>query len=306
MAKNTKPTRSATTIDPTLALTAPAAFASVRAEIEAVPVAALTRINLDMTRSARRGLAVAERIESLLPVLAKLPDFDFHAVSRLRAYALSVLHTDELANEGGGPAARLPALLGEAVPLRELMLRAAELLALAGLVSNERVAAIRSGQGYADTAADLQALGRMYIELWDRVHDKVPVTRAMAERGITLSAELNEALGVREIGEEHPLAEPVDPAHLRAKAFSLFLRSYDECRRGVSFLRWHHRDARVVVPSLYPRAARRKAEGEVSGRDEAAEDLVDAGGVNEPDGEPTPESELEGVAGEAAEDVVAR
>lgn len=306
MSKNIKPTRSAPPVDPTLAQTAPAAFALVRAEVEAVPVAALTRVNLDMARSARRGLAVAERIEPLHPILAKLVDLDFHAVSRLRPYALAVLHTDELANEGGGPAARLPALLAEATPLRALMLCGAELLALAGFVSHERVAAIRSGQGYADTASDVQALGRMYLELWDRVHDKVPVTRAMVERSITLSAELNEALGVREIGEDHPLAEPSGPARLRAKAFSLFLRSYDECRRGVSYLRWHHADARVIVPSLYPRAPRRKVPDEVSSGEQAPEDRVGASGREEPEGEPTPESELGGVAGEAAENVAAQ
>lgn len=178
-------------------------------------------------------------------------------------------------------------LLAEATPLRELMLRGAELLALAGYVSGERVAAIRSGQGHADTADDLQALVRLYRETWGRVHDKVPVTKDMITRALTLSTELNLALGGRDLDDEDPLAERSDPAHVRAQAFTLFVRAYDECRRGVAYLRWHHGDAMAIVPSLYPRRGRRAGEPEEAANDpgEAANELADASTTEEP--EPT-------------------
>lgn len=288
MAKKSKPTSSATPLHTTIARTAPAAFASVREEIEAVPASAFVRNNLDTARAARRGLAVAERIEPLLPALAQLSDFDFRSVSNLRSYALAVLHTLDLATEGGeAAAAEVAVLIQEAAPLRELMLGGAELLALAGLVSKERVAAIRSGQGYADTAGDLQALGRLYLELWHLVKDKVPVTRTMVERAITLSAELNAALGVREIEDEDPLVEPRDPSHLQAQAFTLFARAYAECRRGVTYLRWHHGDAAAIVPTLY--AKRRRGVVVVDAEDaedEAADELLDPSSVEET--KPTP------------------
>jgi hypothetical protein len=254
MSKKTKPTRSATPVDPTIAKTAPAAFASILTEIRAVPASAISRNNLDMSRAARRGLAVSERLVPLLPELAKLHKLDIHAVTNLRTRALAVLHADELVQEGNATTtAHLAVLLAEAIPMRELMLSTAEALALAGYVSSERVAAIRRGKGHADTAADVQALGRLYRELWERVHDKVPVTWEMVERSITLSAELQAALGIREIGEEDPLVEPNGPVHLRGQAFALFNQAYDECRRGVMYLRWHEEDAGVIVPSLYPR-----------------------------------------------------
>jgi len=222
----------------------------------------------------------------LLPALARLPEFDFRTVSNLRSYALAVLHTLDLATEGGeAAAAQLAVLIGEAVPLRGLMLGGAELLALAGLVSKERVAAIRSGQGYADTAGDLQTLGRLYLEHWAQVKDKVPVTREMAERAITLSAELNAALGVREIEEEDPLAEPQDASHLQTQAFTLFARAYAECRRGVTFLRWHHGDAAAIVPTLY---VKRRRGGVVEGEDgdEGVDELLDPSGVEETEATP--------------------
>jgi hypothetical protein len=282
MTKKSKPTTSAPSpIDTVIAQTAPAAFASVRAEIQAVPASALLRTNLSMERAARRGLAVSERLRPLLPALAGLPDLDHHAVETMPSYALAVLHAHDLATEAPPPGTQLVALLQEATPLRELMLRGAELLALAGYVSGERVAAIRSGQGYADTADDLQALGRLYHETWGRVHDKVPVTKDMVARALTLSTELNVVLGGREIDDEDPLIERSNPAHVRAQAFTLFLRAYDECRRGVTYLRWHDGDAAAIVPSLYPRRGRRPGAPEEAANDapEAAANDVAAASI---------------------------
>jgi len=267
MSTKTKPTRSAKRIDPTIAETAPAAFASILAEIRAVPASAIIRNNLDMPRAARRGLAVSERLVPLLTELAELPKLDFRAVTSLRTRALAVLHANELVQEGSAATtAHLSTLLAEASPLRELMLSVAESLALAGFVAPERVAAIRRGKGHVDTAGDLQALGRLYGELWKLVHDKVPVTWEMVERSITLSADLMEALGIREIGEigEDPLMEPNGPVFVRGQAFALFTQAYDECRRGVEYLRWHEEDAGVLVPSLHtPRGKSRGGTAEV-------------------------------------------
>lgn len=283
MAIKTKPTKSARTPLRTITTpTAAAAFAMVLPEIQALPASEIIRTNLGMERAARRGLAVAQRLRPLLPELRGLPDLDDHAIEAMPDYALAVLHAHDLATEAGGAnRTQLAALLQEAVPLREILLCSAELLALTGYVPYERVAAIRSGQGHVDTVDDVQALGRLYLELWDRVHDKVPVTRAMVERALTLSAELHRLLGAQEIVEDDPLVEPSDPVHMRAKAFTLFLRAYEECRRGVTYLRWNHGDASAIVPSLYPRRSRRttevaETEGAASdGLDEAANGPVD-------------------------------
>lgn len=291
MTKKTKPTSSAPI--PTLTpQTAAAAFALARTEIVAVPVSDFVPTNLDMARAARRGLAVAERVEPLHAALAKLDDLDFRVVSNLRCYALAVLHVQGLVEQGGeAQVALLASLLAEAAPLRELMLHTAETLALAGYVSHERVMAIRAGHGHADTASDLQALGCLYEELWDRVRDKVPITRAMVERATTLSVELNSALGLREIDDDDPLVEPSNPIHLRAQAFTLFVRAYDECRRGVSYLRWHQGDALALVPSLYIRRSRKAGASAVE--DDTADDLVDAP-------EPRPEPGIGTATGPAA------
>ena len=267
------------------------AFAVLRDEILAVPEAELLRINLDIPRAAGRGALAAERIAPLLPRLRELPEYDASRVERLGLYALALHHAYDLATEVGGGRTTLQLLLAEAVPLREGMLRSAELLAHFGVVSAERVAAIRSGQGLADTADDVIALGRLFLEEWPRVSGKVPVTRAMAERAPVLGTAIHKALAQRDV-ESSPLVPPDDPRYVQSQAFTLFARVYDEARRGVSFLRWRERDVQRFVPTLHPQRPR---QGEV---DEGFEE-EESEGADEVDGE-RPEEAAGAIAGEDA------
>lgn len=236
--------------------TAPQAFASVRAEIEAVPLDALVRINVDLSRTARCGLVAAEHVEPLLPDLARLHAFDVRPVRMLGTYALALLHVNDLASEGDSELPPLPVLVAEATRLREGLLRTAELLAHYGIVSAERVAVIRSGTGYADLAKSLLALGRLFVDLWPRVRDKVIATREEVDRAIVLSAQLQRTLAFQK-AKRNPLNRHTSHRHLRVQAFTLFYRAYEEARRGVMFLRWYEGDAHAIVPSLYPRRPRR-------------------------------------------------
>lgn len=256
------------------------AFAVVEDEIRAVPEADLLTINLDIPRAAGRGALAAERIIPLLPALSGLPDLELPRVKRLGLYALALHHAYDLATEAGAGDATLRTLLEEAWPLREGMLRSAELMAHFGVFSTERVAAIRSGQGHADTADDVIALGRLFDEEWSRVTGKVPVTRAMVDRAPVLGAKLHKALAQREV-EASPLVPSGDRRHVLAQAFTVFVRAYDQTRRGVTYLRWDEGDADKIVPSLYPHRPRRSG-----GEAEHVEDVEDVDGeVEDVDGE---------------------
>jgi hypothetical protein len=267
------------------------AFTELRDEILAVPEHELLRINVDVPRAAARGTLAAERIAPLLPALRLLAGLDVARVERLGSYSLALHHAHDLAAEAGIAQVVLSGLLEEAVPLREGMLRSAELLVHFGVFSTERVAAIRSGQGHADTADDVIALGRLFDEEWHRVSGKVPVTRAMVDRARVLGVELHKALAQREV-ESSPLVASSDPRYVQAQAFTLFARVYDEARRGVSFLRWYEGDVQRFMPSLHPHRPRRSGTTE----DEQSE-LVDEGGGEV---EAEAEAEVEAEAGNEA------
>lgn len=108
-------------------------------------------------------------------------------------------------------------------------------------------------------------------------------SRAQVDRAIPLSAELQRAIGVRETNLD-PLVEGNDARYVWAQAFTLFATAYNECRRGVSHLRWHEGDATEIVPSLY---RGRGGRGTVA-KEDVADDLVDVGGADEPEDEPVP------------------
>ncbi len=276
-----KPVPSTPTLETLIAQGAMQAFESVRAEIVEVPTSALVPVNLDVPRAARRGLVVAKRITPLLPALSIMGHLDFARVQKLPTYALALLCAHELAEVPDDRQVPLTELVAQAMPLRADLLETAEMLAHFGLVSQERVAFIRRGHGHADTAADLLALGRLLGDAWPKIKDKVVITRAQVDEAIPLSARLQRAIGERESNAD-PLAERTDARHVRAQAFTLFMRAYDECRRGISHLRWHEGDAAEIVPSLY------LGRGGRSVADEEIDALRDASGDGSPEGEPTP------------------
>lgn len=288
-------------LDPLIVDTAPQAFASVRAEIEAVPTDALVRINVDIPRAARCGLVAAEHVEPLLPDLAALYRFDIRPVRMLGTYSLALLHANDLTSEAGSELPPLAVLVTEATPLREGLLRTADLLAHYGIVSSERVATIRSGGGYAGLADELLALGRLFVELWPRVRDKVIATREEVDRAVVLSAQLQRALALHQ-AEQNPLTRHTSRRHVRAQAFTLFYRAYEEARRGVMFLRWYQGDAQGIVPSLYPRRPRRLAGEESEESEGEADHLLDPRSVtidDEPGAEPTSTAVANDVAASA-------
>lgn len=139
--------------------------------------------------------------------------------------------------------------------MRETLLLSAELLARKGLLPAAQVQAIRAGQGAADTAADLIALVSLFTGAWDRVATKVPVEPEELTRATALAAELLTVTGDREVPGP---ARGEGALEDRARAFTLLVRAYDECRRAVAFIRWHAGDAEAIAPSLYRRRARGK------------------------------------------------
>ena len=286
--KTSKPTPRAAAIDPTRAETPPQAFASLLTEIAAVPTEELVRIYADVPRAARCGLLAAENVAPFLPELAKLGALlDMRPIRMLRPYSLALLHAHDLAVEGGSEAPSLAVLVAEATPLREGLLRTAELLAHYGIVSADRVAAIRHGHGHADLADDVLALGRLFDELWSQVRDKVVVTREEVDRAIALSPLLQEAIA-RQEADQGPVTKHKGRRFVRAQAFTLFHRAYQEARRGVVFLRWYEGDALTFVPPL--RVAKARRPGAEEGDAEEG-DPRDPSGVTDDD-EPGPFSAM--------------
>lgn len=233
------------------------AFSEIEPILAALPSADLATISTDIPRAVALAVGAVPHIAKLRDSAARLPDFDVTNIDRLGTYALAAWYAHLLALPEVAES-ELAALLEQARPLREDMLLSAELLAHKGLFDTTAVKEIRAGQGNLDTANDLVALAALFTAGWSEVENKTPVTWSDVERAAQLGPRVLVALGARtQPGLKEPSA--ADPMERRRRAYTIFVRAYDQCRRAVTFLRWDHGDADDIAPSLFANRGPRKA-----------------------------------------------
>ncbi|MGK4001251.1 hypothetical protein WMF31_01400 [Sorangium sp. So ce1036] len=262
------------------------AFARIEPELERVEK--VVPINVDIPRAVAVAVGAVPHLMALRPrFVDELPRFPIEALDKLMNYALGAWYAHLLALPAGPGQDGLKPLLDEASALRADLLVAAEALAHKGFVDAGRVAEIRSGNGHLDTANDLVALAALFGEAWDAVKNKTTVEWTEVERASKLGPELLVALGARN-QPGLPAPRTADPADRRARAFTLLVRAYDQCRRGVTYLRWAEGDHDAIAPSLFASrgGARRAARAKDEETDEGAEaEQAGGGGVDLEGGE---------------------
>lgn len=243
------------------------AFRTVEPELATIGSDDLVPINVDIPTACTVALGAADRLDQLAEEMAELPRFNRKAIKNLRLYALAALYANAVSTVDASDDA-VVTLLAEATPLRENMLFAAEALAHRAVLSPQRVAEIRSGQGHLDTADDLIALSALFRDSWSAVQNKTTVTKEEVERSGVLGSQLHVALGARRVGTS-ARSRVAEPQLARERTFSLFMKAYDECRRAAVYLRWHEGDANEFAPSIYIRRKRRQTETEAPTSDVA-------------------------------------
>lgn len=225
------------------------ALAAVAPELAALHRDQLAVINIDIPQSVSIALGVIDGLKALRPsVVQKLPEHDIAQYDKLETYALAAWYAHLIYLPPAGPASPLKVLLEEAAPLRANLLGDGEALARRGYLDQALLEEIRAGQGHLDLANDLVALSALFADGWDEIRDRTAATEAEINRAAELGPLILAALGVREHG---PAPGPTDAADRRARAFTLFVRAYDQARRAVTYLRWDEGDADSFAPSLY-------------------------------------------------------
>jgi hypothetical protein len=257
---------------PVPAQVAALAFARVWPEIDAMSAVGLRRITVAVPAAVTIGLGAMPNIEAKMAEIRRiLPLFDYERAGRLREYAYAALYAHHRVALSAEGEARLRALVEEAVPLRERLLRTAELHAYYGELDPGVVASIRRGTGHLDTANDLAQIALLFRGARDVLAGRTPVTEADLTRAAELSDAIIDALGRRRVGTDGA-STPSQAEEDRIKAFWLFYAVYEESRLAMAYLRRHEGDADQLVPSLFLGHRRRSSStreepggGEVSG-----------------------------------------
>ena len=150
----------------------------------------------------------------------------------------------------------LEQVVAEATKERERLIAAARGLVPYGLFDARQVEQLKHGNGYSNVAQDLQALSAAFEQVWPKLEGKTPLTLESVKAASDLGLRLTELVGLREQGT--PAQQ--ETTDLRRRAFTLTLRTYEDARSAVRFLRRREGDADSIAPTLYSKVKRSKAE----------------------------------------------
>jgi hypothetical protein len=219
----------------------------VRAELEALSVAELSPLNVDVVSAASVALGVAERVRSLREQMARLPGFDLRHVDNLVDYARATWFAAMKSPPGQGPAPQSTDELAlEVAALRAKLLMWATPLVGSGFFEEADVARVKAGSGLTDWPSDLAALQGLFGARWEEVKSICGVTAADLERASRIGPELLARLSRREYSSPSPRS---DGALRVQRAWTLLDRAYGHCRRAVWYL--HPEDLSLALPSLH-------------------------------------------------------
>ena len=211
----------------------------------------ITQVNAtvaDIVRTARGTVPRLRKIRA--EIAAETPRFDLSLIEKLAGYvnALEVTETACRAIPDRSSFDReLPA---RAFQHRDRLRKNAEILADAKLLDAKLFERLSGRKAHVNIADDLVELERTLRSAWPTIRNNCPLTN----KDLQLATEMAAYLHARtnEFGADY--AANLD---LRARAFTLTVRTYNELRQAVTYVRRVQGDVDKVMPHLYAGKTRR-------------------------------------------------
>jgi len=208
----------------------------------------LVPINLDIPAAVTTALGVAPEVRALKERLVReLPLLDLEALMKLDEYAMALMHAHTLYLMAAQPVDSLQPLVEEGSELREVLFADATALVQRRLLNGSQLRDLQGPVGYKNLAVDLQILAALFREHLPELAGKCATSPAELHRAEQIAAEILRTVGLREQGPPSAAAT----ADMRARAYTVFMRAYDQARRAVSFLNWNDGDVATIAPSLF-------------------------------------------------------
>jgi hypothetical protein len=236
------------------------AYERTRAEIDAVSDEQLVQINVDIPSAVTTALGALPEIRAMRPRLVEeLPKFDLARFDKLEQYTLAAGHAHTLYLAASMPAEAVPELAEQCMGLCGTFRTDAEALVRRKLLDGVLLKSLKGTVGYRDIAFDLFTLVQILRENWPRIQGKTALSLAELNQAEVLADRLTTAIGAR---EQAP-AVVGSAAESRHRAFSLFMRTYNEARRAIGYLAPDEVDQ--ITPTVYvPRGpSKKRSEPEV-------------------------------------------
>jgi hypothetical protein len=222
------------------------ALDEVRPELEAIPSEQLLPIRVDVMTAAIGALGVAADVKPFRDrVAAELGEPVARYLDRLEgtARACSVAHAQHLMELRGEEVAELIERLSQT---RRVLLLEAQGLVSQKLLRGSVLAELVGGTGYHALCLDVLQLVSALRAEWATIAGRTPVTALELDQADALANAVATTLGENERGASSSIS-----AEMRQRAYTLFVRTYEEVRRAMTFIRWKEDDVDDIVPSLY-------------------------------------------------------
>jgi hypothetical protein len=200
---------------------------------------------------------VVWRTTRLLPAILALrsrvvtatPRHDMSCFDLLEDCTGALLHAHVAAISPATPTLQDVSELGaRVVKARDAMLGQVAYLVHAGVVDPERLGPIRRAAGYKRSSGELLALVGIVRECWHLLDGKLLLTAAQLDDAELLVKRMADAVAER----DRLAAQRVEAKLMRQRAFTLFVHTYSQVRRALTYLLWNDPDLlEATCPSLY-------------------------------------------------------
>jgi hypothetical protein len=234
------------------------AYQTIYPEFASVPDDELVPISIDVMGVVTTVIGVLPELRALRVELeAALRTFDFVRFDKLEDYALALSYANTLHRAALAPKREIIEMANELTGIRDRFLENARSLASHAVLDGERLKECKTANGYRALVSDVFILVEVFKGNWSAVEGKTPITPAALQNAGNLGLDLLAAVGQKDQG-------PVligEATLTRQRAFTLLVRTYEDTRRAVQYVRGKQGDADEIIPSLYAgRGPRRRVD----------------------------------------------
>lgn len=224
------------------------ALADARPQIDQVDKDSLLTINVDIPDAVRLVLGNLPEILPLRPEIVKqLPEFPVQALDTLETVALASAQAHQDYVVATTPPEPIQALYEELVPMRDVFVSDVRALKKRELIDDAPLAALRGPLGFKNMVDDVFTLTNHLRTHWTQIDGKTGTQIAELDKAEDLAERLDRAVAIKEQGSK---AAP-EAKLLRQRAFTLFVKNYNEVRRAVAYLRPAEGEAEAMAPSVF-------------------------------------------------------
>lgn len=232
------------------------AFLTYEAEIRAVGRDDIRHQTLDPLTAISTIFGALARAEKHAEDIAKLPLLKHAWIASVAGLASAVLYLDNARNSTTRKANEVASLAEEGTELAEVMIADVRAMMTRKVLPADLTRKVlpadslgeyEPGNGYRNLAHNLGMLAGLCVRHWSTIEGRSGITKDDVTRASMLNEEILKVLGER----VNDNGEASQNALLRAQAFTLLVRGYDELRRAIAFIRYHEGDVDEIVPSLY-------------------------------------------------------